>query len=392
MRVLFVDDDLNVLEGLERMLFHLDDWEICTAASGHEALDMLRQSREAPFDAVVTDMRMPGMDGATLLGCIHEEFPGVVRLVLSGHTELEAAMRAVPVAHQYLTKPCDSGHLVDTIERACRLRSLLRRDDIKEAVCKANHLPSVPRVYARLRKALADPEMTAHDASEILQEDPAMCAKLLQLANSSFFGRPMKVASVKQAVVHLGINMVSNLVLTAEVFSVYPTDSIAGISIEAAQRYALDSARVARHVLGDVGRDDDLFVAAMLHDIGELVLAAEMPREFEAVLELAGRENIPTIAAEERLLGITHAEVGAHLLALWGLPSRIVEAVAHHHEPMTVERPTMDIPDAIHIADCLLRGQPIDPRLVDALGIKSRIEDWRRFALEPRENGGVEHE
>ena len=92
MRVLFVDDEPRVLEGIERMLFHLaDEWDITCVESGAAALHELE---EAPYNVVVTDMRMPGMDGAALLREICQHFPHIIRIVLSGHAELESALRA----------------------------------------------------------------------------------------------------------------------------------------------------------------------------------------------------------------------------------------------------------------------------------------------------------
>ena len=104
MRILFVDDEPRISEGIERMFFHLaDEWDITCVDSGPAALQELEDD---PYDVIVTDMRMPEMDGAVLLAEVQKRAPGVVRIILSGQADLEETMRAVPLAHQYLAKPC----------------------------------------------------------------------------------------------------------------------------------------------------------------------------------------------------------------------------------------------------------------------------------------------
>jgi CheY-like chemotaxis protein len=116
MRILFVDDEPRVLDGLRRMLrSRRREWSLHFAMSGDEALEQLA---ELPFDVIVSDMRMPRMDGATLLGIVQESFPSVIRIVLTGHTEPEGRAHALPVAHQFLTKPCDPFTLQAAIDRA----------------------------------------------------------------------------------------------------------------------------------------------------------------------------------------------------------------------------------------------------------------------------------
>src|ERR1700690_3600413 len=118
-RVLFVDDEPQILEGLRHRLHRQrKQWEMLFAESGKAALKILAHE---PVDVIITDMRMPQMDGATLLTKVKELYPRVVRIVLSGHAELETALRAVPVAHQFLNKPSEPGVIEGVVERACNL-------------------------------------------------------------------------------------------------------------------------------------------------------------------------------------------------------------------------------------------------------------------------------
>src|SRR5208282_6223129 len=155
-RVLFVDDEQQFFDGLQRVLRpQRHEWEMAFAPSGNAALAIMEAS---PFDVVVSDMRMPGMDGAALLGLVREKYPQVVRIILSSHAELSTALRVVPVAHQFVAKPCDAEMLRVAIERACHLKALLHDDSIRRTVTSLGDLPSVPRTYEALTLALADPD------------------------------------------------------------------------------------------------------------------------------------------------------------------------------------------------------------------------------------------
>lgn len=349
MKILFVDDEPRILAGLRRMLFHLDEWEIECAESGYEALEILEDEH---FDVLVTDMRMPGMDGAALLQEVHSLYPDMVRLVLSGYAELEAALRTVPVAHQFLTKPTKPEVLQDVVERACNLRTLLDNESVRKMIGNIENLPSVPWVFAQLTKALVDPDTNARAVSDIISQDPAMCAKVLQLVNSSFFFRSVHCTDVHQAVVRLGFQMVKNLVLSVEVFKAPSGVKPELFSMGELQSHSVRVASLAGSYLSDPREAEDAFMAGMLHDIGKLIIASELPDKLAEILELAEAEGISYDDAEDAVLGVGHAELGGHLLALWGLPYPIVEAVANHHAPDRVpQRNNMSVLKAVVQAD-----------------------------------------
>jgi len=146
--VLFVDDDENVLAGLRRMLRGFrDQWIMDFVASGAEALHYLAH-REA--DVVVTDLRMPGMNGLELLKHLNSHYPHIVRIILSGQSDEESTIRAAGVAHQYLSKPCETETLKATIVRACALQDRLSNQSLKNIVAGMNSLPSPPTHYQEL--------------------------------------------------------------------------------------------------------------------------------------------------------------------------------------------------------------------------------------------------
>jgi CheY-like chemotaxis protein len=154
--VLFVDDEERVLEGLENLMFpYLDEWDMAFATSGSEALSLLRDGQ---VDVIVTDMRMPGMDGAELLHRVKELCPRTVRIVLSGHAELEAAMRAMPVAHQFLSKPCEAKKLIRVLTQACHLQDIIADQRLQASLGDIGQLPARPETYSELCRIFAGDE------------------------------------------------------------------------------------------------------------------------------------------------------------------------------------------------------------------------------------------
>jgi HD-like signal output (HDOD) protein len=351
-RVLFVDDEPRILEGLRRMLRpQRHEWEMAFASGGEAALALLEAS---PYDVIVSDMRMPGLDGAALLSRVREQYPHMVRIVLSGHTELATALRVVPVAHQFLAKPCDAEMLRVAIERACHLRALLSNESIRQTVTALGDLPSVPRTYQALTEALADPDTSLQHVSRIIEQDVGVSAKVLQLVNSAFFGIAHSMTSIQSAVAYLGINTLKNLVLSAEIFRAFkPTRHLAGFSIETLQYHAQLTAHIAGRLPVVKHLSDIAVVAGMLHDVGKLILAWKLSEHFHAVLVEAATQQCPAYQVEERMDGFSHAEIGAYLLGLWGIPYSVVEGVALHHSPTRVPHQNFDAVWAVYVANLL---------------------------------------
>jgi HD-like signal output (HDOD) protein len=396
-RVMFVDDEPHVLDSLRDALRpRRREWQMTFARDGATALAALA---EAECDVVVSDMRMPGMDGATLLAQVGKLHPRTVRIVLSGYAELDAVARAAAVAHRFLAKPCDVAELARVIERSCALNEMTEREATDSAAISTTRLPSVPALYMQLSALLADSDVTVHDAARVLEQDVAMTAKVLQLANSAFFSRGPAVTGLGEAVARLGLSTLNALVLAREALGAFgQTAPIKHLSIEALQHHGMLVARVARRLLGDAPAREAAFTAGLLHDIGLLVMASHDAPHLEQVLATAHRDRRPLAEVEREGRGVTHAEVGAHLLALWGLPHEIVEAVAYQHRPQDVHDPVFDAVAALHIADALvhervasrdpdshLPAEQLDHDYLNRLGVASRLGEWRAIVAHEAE-------
>ncbi|MDY7033877.1 MAG: response regulator [Thermodesulfobacteriota bacterium] len=399
-KILFVDDEPNILQGLKRMLRSMrDEWDISFAESGQEALDIL--TRE-DFDVVVSDMRMPRMNGAQLLDEIRILYPQIVRIVLSGHSDKEMILKSVRSTHQYLSKPCDAQKLKSTVTRACALRDLLEKDSLKRVVSQVDSLPSLPSSYSKLMDELQSSDASTKRVGDIMAKDLGMTAKVLQLVNSAFFGLPVHVSSPSQAVNLLGIDTVKALVLSAEVFSKCNQERLPGFSIESLWDHSINTGTIAKEIAKMAKIDsklvDDAFMAGILHDIGKLIIVESLPDSYKKVLELMNSDKLSFFDAEYLSLGATHAEMGAYLLGLWGLPDPIIEAVAFHHCPSNCPGGRFGPLIAVHIANALEHEEEngtysdkiisrIDHEYIDGLGLTEKIVQWQEVRDDIKKRG-----
>lgn len=391
-RVLFVDDEQHVLDGLKNLLRkQRNQLDMVFALGGQAALDELAQ---APFDVIVSDMRMPGMDGVALLQRVKDLYPGMARIVLSGHAERDMVVRALPVSHQYLSKPCDADTLRQVVLRACELRDLLKDPALKEVVGRLDRLPSLPDTYWELTRALADPEVDRAKIAGIIERDLAMSVKLLQIVNSAYFGLARRVSSIAEAVSFLGIELVKGLALGSQVFAAMDgAPPIKGFSLDNMQRHAIVVARLARRVVRTAKCADEAFTAGMVHDVGRIIMALANPERYAETVAAVAASGRPIHEVERELGGVTHAELGAYLLGTWGLPIPIVEAVAFHHTPSAAAPAVSDVLLAVHAADALVAeaaarasgvaaAPRLDEALLERLGATNELPRWRALAAE----------
>lgn len=388
-RILFVDDEQHVLDGLKNILRReRKRWDMVFALGGKAALSELERG---PFDVVVSDMRMPGMDGAALLGQVRDAFPSTARIVLSGYAEQSAMLRALPVAQQFLSKPCEPEQLRTVIDRTCELNRYLHAESVRGVIGAIERLPSAPAVYWELTRLVGSNDTDAADVATVVETDPAMCAQLLKLVNSGYFGLPVATSSVRDAVAYLGFETLRTLVLSAHVFSTVDGDQVAACSLSQLQRHSMLTARLARAFAP--GPDQaTAFTAAVVHDIGELILALALPAVSHEVARRHAVESRPTHELELELAGASHAEVGAYLLGAWGLPFPVLEAAAYHHAPRRAEHPSSllavvhaaavfarAIEDAPSLDDALAIASP-DAELLERTGLAPRLSHWRQAA------------
>lgn len=411
-RILFVDDEPYILEALERMLHNMrNQWDMRFAPGGAEALRMMAES---PAEVVVSDMRMPDINGAQLMNEIMRLYPKTVRLILSGFADADMILECVSGTHQFLAKPCGSDTLKHVINRALELDCWLKNPELQTLVSRLDNVPSVPALYLKILKELKSPHTSLEQVAATIAQDPSMTAKMLQMVNSAFFGLRQPLTNPADAVLQLGLEAVKSLVLGIHVFSQLDTSVNVDFTSDTLWQHSLSTATTAKRLAqlhrrkldvgsngyatatnkpnihvesGGKGSVEESFTAGLLHDIGRLVLVANLPAQYQQVCDLARAKSITLMDAERDVFGATHAEVGGYLLGLWGLPISLVETAFFHHNPGQCNVKAFTPLAATHIANVFTQeGGPmgkkflpsrLDQEYLTEIGVWDRIQPWR---------------
>ena len=378
--ILFVDDDAAILASLKNMLRReRDRWSMHFAVGAEAALAVLESH---PIDVIVSDLRMPGIDGPELLARTRRDHPEPVRMVLSGFADQAMIFRTLPVAHQCLAKPCEPADLRGALARAGGLHRWLPDRALRSDIHTLSLVPPNPTVFAALVDLLSSRSVDEDDVVEIVETDPAIAAKVLQLVNGSCLGPRERTLSVAVAVRYLGIELLRRLVHVPQAFA--SPDATVSQRVRECLGRTLPSARLAARFLHDPARAELAFAAALLRDIGMLVLSTLRGAAYDHLIDTAIATGRPLEALEVETWGVSHAEVGAYLLGLWGLPDPIIVCVGHHHRPGALTDGPLDVLAAVHVADVLvpskLQRGSLDLGVLDLAGLGPELPRWRSLA------------
>ncbi len=335
--VLFVDDDRDHLQSLAAVLRdYATHWRIEYLNDPREAVEVLQRRS---IDVIVSDLSMPQMNGIDLLEHARQLQPQAVRIVMSGENEEAALLRAIPFVHQWLTKPVKPEMLYAAVDRAIASGTFVHRDDLRAILGNTQALPSIPSLFAEVARLIADPEIDLDRVATVVERDPGMAAKVLQMANCAFYRPERPLASIREAVMRIGLRTLANCVLAAEMFYSMPRDDrqtailVGAIETRARQQTMLLT-QWCEHAV-ELGPDvrELLPTAGLLHEVGALVLLQFDPLTHRTAHRLAQRHKLSLEVLERRLVGASHAKVAASILGTWGLPWPLIDLLANHHDP-----------------------------------------------------------
>ncbi len=373
-------------------------WGAEFAVSGAEALALTGQSK---FDAIVADISLPDMNGIELLDQVMEQQPQALRIAMSDIADMPNTAKCIGKAHHHLLKPCDVETLLNALNDAVALESWMPSDAVQKLMTQMRRIPSPPSIYFEVIAELRSPNASVEKIADLIAQDPAITAKLLQLANSAVFGLHLQIVRPMEAIAYLGLETSATLMLLAHTFSSFAQLELTGFSVDSLWRHSVLTGQWARRIAQseDASAEaiDQAFTAGLLHDIGKLLVGANLPAAFGQVLMLARRINCSTWEAENQLMaGASHAELGGCVLGIWKLPRPVVEAVALHHCPGRLIDQNFSPLTAVHVANVLAHeSQPedsgtmtskIDMDYLKNAGVEHRLEEWQQLCAATQEN------
>ena len=380
--VLFVDDEPLMRELYRNISRELGaDFRVQTVSGGAEALQILAAE---PVDILVSDLAMPEMTGGEFLTSVERLYPETMRVVISGVADELAVARCLMFGHRYFQKPLDLKEIASVVRRISRHQKVIRSAKVKKIVGRSNVLPTPPETYLRLTELLQDPDSPLDEASRIIESDPGLTTKLLQVVNSAAFGYASKLTTVEDAVQIAGVEVVRSLLLVIQARNFGEKRLRNKQLLANFWKHSLDTGArcrsLARAERLSTTEQANCFTAGLLHDIGKLVLAANDEQEYAELIAASVREKVPVYKKELALYEATHADIGAYLLGLWGLPDAIVHCVDRHHsmaqETVSDFTPLL----CVHIAQNLVpasdRVAELDHQFLAQSGFTGRIAEW----------------
>lgn len=378
--ILFVDDEPNIIQGIRRMMFPFrKEWNLFYAIGAEEALEIIRREQIA---IIISDMRMPKIDGVELLGIVKNEKPEIIRVILTGQSEKEKLILSSNLVHRCLFKPCKTNVLISSIKELLESRKDIEKNNLMEILDQLGELPVLPEVYLQLQEELNSPVVSIQKIVNIISREPMIVAKVLQLVNSSFFGLPVKIINLMQAINYIGISIIKTLVLYSKLFSTMKLSSENQAFIEKVWSHSIEVANLVLKILknenADKSKTEEAYIAGILHDIGKaFLIQTDSGTDYNTHEVYENSEAV--IAAERKIYNSDHAVVGSYILGLWKFSNGIVEAVKYHHTITTECPEEISVRDIILISNVIVEGYQADIEILNRKYGAQNIEKWKNY-------------
>ncbi|HVI41154.1 MAG TPA: HDOD domain-containing protein [Anaerovoracaceae bacterium] len=374
-RILVVDDDIHIRSSMSEA-FDGTDYGIITVENGPSALRILKTEK---VDLVVSSMKLPLMDGYDLLSNIKEKYPNVIRVIMCSYDEEASVLKTIlkNIAKFHILKPWSNEKLLEYIGQIFETEDILKSNDLLLLINNLEKLPTIETSYQKILKMIEKDADTGSISLEI-EKDFAISTKLLQIANSAFYG--LQTGSVKHATVYLGLQNLKSLIYSTSILN-----SFNSVSHQDQQRlndlwnHALLTSKLL-HYTYEVFMKKKLPEAAcsagLLHNIGALVMMHNRIENYTEMINKARTKSLNLLEMEQEAFHVTHQEAGGYLVSWWKLPFPIVEAALYHHRPFDSCVLNKEIVAAVHLAQHYawkLTKQPVVtefyPQVFDVLGI-----------------------
>jgi HD-like signal output (HDOD) protein len=366
-KVLFVDDEINILKSIKRGFLHAP-FEVFTAESAEDGLRILEEKN---IDIVVTDYRMPDIDGFQFLKIVKERFPEMNRVILSGFIEKSVAVESLTrgLASTYILKPWLNEDVEEKINHILGMRKVLKSKKLLNVINQIDNLPNLSNIYQEFMDAVND-EKSMDTIAKIIQKDPSISTKVLQVANSAFYG-VKHCTSIKQAAITLGLDTLQDILLTISIINTmkWNTDQVTNLQEIFLHAFIMNTHLPQLYRIAPEAHYYKNFPSVGLtYDVGKIILLQYFPDRYASVREHMENHPDQGFYESEKELGfqeVSHQEIGAFFLDYWNLPEIFVETALYHHIPGHSSTQYRDIIDLVHYINTLIY-------------ILSRVEDIDR--------------
>ncbi len=388
-KILFVDDELQILKSLNR-LFMDTQYELFTAESGKMALEILATEK---IDMIITDMRMPEMDGCQLLERVKKLYPNSLRIILSGYTDKNTILEALKnnTAKLYILKPWENDKLLLLVDQLFETENLLRDSELLGLINRIDELPTLKNSYCQIMD-LVDRDADLVEISNAIEKDQSMATKILHIINSAFY--EVKTGSVKHAITYLGLSNIRNILFPTAIIDSFTMSGIYGTRLELLWNHSFLCSKIVTIIYQKLLRkklSEHEISAGLLHNIGIVLLLKLYPEKYIEIFYKIEQAKKSSLEIEQEILHVTHQQTGGYLLRWWELPHPIIESALYHHTPFANGIINRELIYAVniaqHYASLILKNQLLDtfdPVVFHALGIQQKAFEKEIAFLYPK--------
>jgi HD-like signal output (HDOD) protein len=378
MKVLIVDNADQALLALKQA-FYDGPCQTAYVDNGKHALKALSQYK---FDVIISVINLGKISGVELLKAISHKYPSMIRVAITHDDDSDKKINnlASNICHYTFTLPLNTSQIHQSISAIGEDNRAITKEHIVKAVSKVKTLPSPPKVYLQLNAILAESNTDSEKISEIISQDPALAAKVLQFSNSSFMNQGKPINSITEAITRMGIETLCCIVMTAELFSYEP--DIPEFSLIKEQLHCLSTAKLAASLVKPELKREAL-LAGLLHDIGKLVLFEIDPALTKDYFKYK-TNSCDNISLEQKIFGTDHCHISGYLLHMWSFSYQLIAAVVNHHKPEQLLKNSFGIAQAVYLADTLIREQIPCPNFIQHFKLDSVMEALEKRASKLR--------
>lgn len=352
-RILVLADDAGEVQRLQSVFTQLPEhWQVHFCKTQKEAMGFLEAQE---YQLVFADLTGGVGAAAQFLHEVWKLHPKTCRYLLGDAVEVDVMVTCVLGAHQFLERPLEAAAVMAVVNRVEEINRLVGNKSIQTLVSRMRTFPSRPTLYLEVLKEFRSPSASPKVIGELVSKDLAVSTKLIQIVNSAYYGLAQHVTDPADAVLLIGMEATCSLILSIDAFAKFDKVKPLYFSVDRVWKHSQAVGHAARKfalsMTNDTAMANDAFTAGLLHDIGKLALALNFEEQYQGVLTVAEKNNIPAWKVEKEIFGASHAEIGAYLVSLWGLPIAIVEAVASHHLPASEVVGKFSAGTAVHLAN-----------------------------------------
>lgn len=356
-KILFVDDEPHILNAINRGLHSsINTWELFFASSGYEALELLKT---ISVDIIVSDFQMPNMDGLELLSYVEDIAPHTIRVMLTGQPDKIQYSNTINICHHFFCKPLQLAGFKRFLQRIIESDSFLDHPVLTKKLCSLTAFPIPPQSYHKLTTNLNNPDLTPKQLSYLASKDIALTMELFKLSSSANFTREQEFKNLEEAITSLGIENIRALIATQYILREGDQNTFKKFELDKLQNHSFEVMRIAEALAVLCQRTElipDVMLASLLHDAGHLILAYAFPDEYLSTVDMQTEKQVSISCAEQQILSANHAQVGAYLACLWGIPSHVIPAIRQHSLPQAVPLDNDPVSHLVWHANRLAQG------------------------------------